>query len=201
MRCVLLICALLVVSACEYERPMPPDATRAATLSAHLLAHHELSWGPAVTILEPRVVDADGAQWWQVLYAPGADGQPRRVEVHAESGWARLVPADRALAPEHHAMGMQGEVIHALPYGSAVLVLELRATEPGIDEIVLRLNRRAKAANEVPAFSKRSRRGGDDIVYGWQGDGGTQVDDRLRHWIERDCPEVAVVDWVDLLND
>lgn len=201
MRCWLIpvsVVTALLIAGCESRPPL--NRGQAVGSADNLQRERGLAWGDPEESLEPATAGTDGHRWWQLRYRDGGI-----ILVDADSGWARLPPADyvaRARAVPRPASDPAPVVIEE---GSLVL----RLTEPAeiateregeLEREAARLNQLATRTGLHPLFSLRTdRQGRACLLYGWQGDRGIARDERVAEWVR--LRTVYATAWVDLLPE
>lgn len=178
---------VLLLVACEAARP-PLSRAQVIGCSDSLLLREYLVWGSPIEVLPPAGIEADGRRWWQVRYPSGGDGSDRIILVDEDSRWARIAP--EGYVPRVPAIGSTRSVTTRLDAGPWVLVVlgsERRPAEERaeVEVDVAELNRLASRTGLQPAFSTYAWPNGElTIVWGWQGEHGTQQDPRVRDWLD-----------------
>lgn len=190
---------VLALAGCEPRQPLTRG--EAVGIAGSLQRLDGQAWGDPVEVLGPASTpDPDGHRWWQLRYAPAADGAVRVVLVDDATGWARLPAAGWSLRLAGPAAAPSVPLLRADP-GPWILVLTQPATlaEDAIAKLeseVVHFNTRAGAEGRLPLFGLRQEQGRTALVYGWTGEGGISRDERLRGWILRASGRDP--SWVDL---
>ncbi|MFM2091564.1 MAG: hypothetical protein RLZZ127_2053 [Planctomycetota bacterium] len=181
-----LLCAVLVLAGCEPRQPLTRG--EAVGIAGSLQRIEGQAWGDPVEVLPPpEHADPDGRRWWQIRYAPAADGAARIVLVDDATGWARFPPPGWPLRLAAPAAAPRVPDLRADP-GPWLLVVVPPAEPEGeviarLESEAVRLNTRAGADGRLPLFSVRRDGARAALVYGWTGSGGIARDERLRGWV------------------
>ena len=178
-----------------------PLAIANADAQVHKL---RLSWGPVNRVYDPAPWRE--GMWWQVDYhPPSGEKGPCVIIVDANSGWARLPPADYAIrvqvnpgspaASPTDSKAIAEAPTRRAPRGSWVLEVQ---SDAQTDLAVLADELNALAAQrDLPALAVVRQRPQPRVVYGWQGDYAMERDEGLQHWLRLERPSWTTR-WLDL---
>jgi hypothetical protein len=161
----------------------------------------QLPWGPVDRVFEPAAWR--NGMWWQINYHPPAGEEgPCLVLVDANSGWARLPPADyhpRVMASAGSPASNQRAVpvgAPEAPRGSWLLQIDADAFRDDLPALAHAINDMARGQG-LPALAIVRQAPTPHVVYGWQGEYGMAYDPALQHWLAQAQPSWRTV-WIDL---
>jgi hypothetical protein len=201
VRRLFIICAALLLVACEERQPL--NRGQALSVAASRAEQLELGWGQPQIAVPPDAPDpASGRLYWQVRFADAADGSPRIMLVNWNSAWARPLPEGMVLRSLLYPVDAR-EVARSRPVrGTWILVIEESGPEVGLAEVeaqVTAWNELAQGNLLYPLFSRRPLAdGGSQIIYGWHEEGGIPRIEGIATWVERRLERQGR--WVDLAD-